>query len=364
MKIPMRLILLAGGTFAAIGLAVFWMGLINVGASTGHWAITDWVLHTAMRRSVAFRADQPVPPDYPAPAMVRRGAAHFEAGCAYCHGSPMMERSPVVLAMTPAPPDLSPRIAEWNAEELFWIVKNGVKFTGMPAWPAENRDDEVWSVVAFLEQLPKLTATEYRNLAYGSSDEAIEKETSLTQHGTVPSAILEDCVRCHKANGRGDPNGAFPRLDIQQEPYLLAALEAYAEGRRSSGIMQLAVSGLTRRDLELLAKHFATFDRNVVGLEDDTGTEPQSERGRQIALHGIPAENIAACTGCHGQANPAFPRLNGQYRQYLESQLQLFSEGTGRGGGRFIELMTTSAHRLRHSDIDAVALWYSSRPVD
>src|SRR5690606_39197382 len=69
--------------------AVFWSGIISISASSGHWTITDLILHTAMRRSVIFHARNiTVPPDLEHPGLVRRGAAHFESGCAPCHGSP------------------------------------------------------------------------------------------------------------------------------------------------------------------------------------------------------------------------------------------------------------------------------------
>jgi Cytochrome C oxidase, cbb3-type, subunit III len=71
--------------------------------------------------------------------------------------------------MTPPPPYLPPRIPKWEPNELFYIVKHGIKFTGMPAWPALDRDDEVWAMVAFLRQFPKLDADEYRRLAQGEA---------------------------------------------------------------------------------------------------------------------------------------------------------------------------------------------------
>ena len=69
--------------------------------------------------------------------------------------------------MTPPPPELTGRVSRYKAEELFSIVKHGIKFTGMPAWPVQQRDDEVWAVVAFLRRMPEVDAAEYRRLAYG-----------------------------------------------------------------------------------------------------------------------------------------------------------------------------------------------------
>ncbi len=78
---------------------------------------------------------------------LRRGAAHYQQGCAPCHGSPAGPSMQVVRTMLPEPSDLKELVPTWKSNELFWIVKNGLKYTGMPAWPTQQRDDEVWDMV-------------------------------------------------------------------------------------------------------------------------------------------------------------------------------------------------------------------------
>ncbi len=357
MRIQLRHLVYGLAALLVIGGGIFWFGLINIGASTGHWQVTDWLLHTAMRRSVQARVGEETPEGYPTPAMIRRGAGHFESGCAPCHGSPLAERSAVVLAMTPEPPALAPRIANWESGALFWIVKHGVKFTGMPAWPVQDRDDEVWSVVAFLEALPGLSAEDYRRLAFGPAEAA--RDLSI-----LSAPPLADCARCHGVGGLGDSDGAFPRLDIQGEIYLREALEAYAARQRSSGIMQAAVAGLGEAELAALARHYAGGDGEPPDLRQ-TAETALLERGRQIARQGIAADNVGACSGCHGRTRPEFPRLAGQHRNYLEQQLRLFAgdeDEKERGGGRFSELMSMATHALTEADIRAVSAWYATRP--
>lgn len=361
MMIRLRhLLMLAAGGAAAV-VVVLWLGLVQISASSGHWAITDWVLHAVMRQSVKFHAAGLDAPDLSDPALLRRGAGHFESGCAACHGSPAQPRGPVVMSMTPHPPDLATRIDDWRPQDLFWVVKHGVKFTGMPAWPTQARDDEVWSMVAFLQALPGMDAEAYRRHAFGPA----EHEGDAADLSTTVRPARADCVRCHGDDGLGDPNGAFPRLDIQPVEVLVDALAAYAAGTRQSGIMQAAVSGLTEAERRRLAASFmsdaplapAALDPAEVGAE-------VLARGREIALRGIPRHDVAACEGCHGppaarQAD--FPRIAGQYPGYLEDQLRLFADEEGRGGGRFASLMTLAAHRLEPADIAAVARWYASR---
>src|SRR5690606_2513650 len=104
------------------------------------------------------------------PALVVHGAGTYETNCRPCHGSPESPRPPLVpAAMTPPPPNLPRIIARYDNQELFFIVKHGIKFTGMPAWPTQQRDDEVWAMVAFLREMPKLDAPAYRELARGGA---------------------------------------------------------------------------------------------------------------------------------------------------------------------------------------------------
>jgi cytochrome c553 len=361
MRVRLRTLGYGLAGLALAGAAVFWFGWIHIGASTGHWAITDWFLHTAMRRSVKFHsADAEVPPELDHPALIRRGAGHYETGCAPCHGSPARPRGPVPREMTPEPPGLAGRIDEWEPRHLYWIVKHGVKFTGMPAWPALSRDDEAWAVAAFLLAMPEMTAEEYQRLAYGEAWEELPAPGALS---LAASPALADCRRCHGDDGLGPANGAFPRLDIQSEEYLLTALVAFRDGARASGIMQPAAAGLSDADLADLAEHYARPAPLAPAALDASEVDPELlARGESIARHGIPEDGVGACLGCHGAPHrPAFPRLDGQYPGYLAIQLALFATETRRGGAEFAHLMETATHQLEPEHIDAVAAYFASR---
>lgn len=361
MKITWLRFLMIAAAGALAGALLLWSGLINIGASTGHWRLTSWLLNIGMRQSVEMHASSEPPADLADPALVRRGAGYYETGCAYCHGSPGRPRGAVPRAMTPEAPDLTEKIAEWTPEELFWIVKNGIKFTAMPAWPTQERDDEVWSMVAFLLRMTDLTREEYQALAFGD----LPAFDPLLLVGETDN-LIANCQRCHGANGRGDPNGAFPRLDIQNEATLLYALESYSDGRRASGIMQAATRELGPEELAELASYYARAEGDVPALRPDEVDPTLLARGEKIAAEGVPEQDVAACSACHApgaaRGRDVFPVLDGQYPGYLEDQLALFaSEEAQRGGGRFAELMQQSAHTLEPDDIIAVAAWYASR---
>lgn len=261
--------------------------------------------------------------------------------------------------MTPHPPYLPPKISEWDPEELFYIVKHGVKFTGMPAWAARKRDDEVWAVTAFLLKLPELSPDEYLRLTQGEG-----ARPSLEDLGgrEVPELVLQNCARCHGYDGLGRGLGAFPRLAGQHREYLEAALQAYSSGTRHSGIMAPISAGLSSEEIRQIAQYY--HSRAPAPPELDPGKKSELiARGREIAFSGIAEKRVPACAECHGprpsRRNPHYPILAGQYAAYLELQLELFQKQQ-RGGSDYSHLMHPTAERLTKEQIRAVAAFYES----
>jgi cytochrome c553 len=348
----------ASGVVGALALGV--SGLVDISARSGHWPITYWVLHTAMRRSVETHAAHLEAPPLDEPGLVLRGAGHYATGCAPCHGGPGDHERPIPLSMSPESPFLPRRVERWTPEQLFWIVRNGVKFTAMPAWAAPERDDEVWAVVAFLLRLPQMTRKEYDALT-GLEDFGLE-------HLEKPLATaLANCARCHGRDGEGRGTGAFPRLTGQHREYLLAALNSYAHGTRASGIMQPAVAGLDEPTRRALAEHYAEAGPWRAPRRAVSRGGGDAQRGRAIAHEGVPRRNVPACVHCHGPAaaanNPLFPRLAGQDEAYLVAQLELWSEGI-RGGTAWAVVMNEVARDLEPDEIRDVAAWFASQPAE
>ncbi len=336
--------LLLAGVLSAFLLA--WSGLIGVGASTGHWKATDWFLHWVMRSSVRTAALGTKVPVF-TEGMVRMAAGHFEAGCAICHGSPAMARPKSVGRMLPAPPDLKNKIATWTDAELFQIVQHGIRFTGMPAWPAADREDEAWAMVAFLRRYPDLNSKRYRDLAGYAATQS-----------TSADKVLETCNGCHTPERLG-AGSLIPNLAGQSARYLEQALAAYANGTRPSGTMAVAIHGLSEAEHQTLARHFANLPPITL---QSTVKSPLARRGASIALKGDARRRIPACLSCHDNAdtNPAYPHLSGQAEAYLANQLRLFV-GKRRGGGPFRALMTQAAANLQDEDIAALAAYFAAR---
>jgi cytochrome c553 len=350
-------------------LLIVTSGIVPLKASSGHWPITAWLLHFAMRRSVATHTLGLQAPPLDESRLVLQGAGHYETGCRPCHGSPELAPPRIAQQMTPPPPYLPPLISTWKPAELFYIVKHGVKFTGMPAWPAPQRNDEVWAVVAFLRTLPDLRTEAYRRLVHGEHTTASEGVAvhALPGPGQVPRGVTASCARCHGVDGGGRGAGAFPRLAGQRPDYLYAALQAFAHGERHSGMMEPVAAALSRDEMRELALYYGNLQAPLSSpAPPSQGTALAIERGKVIASHGIPRQRVPACAACHGpgtaRRNPVYPVLAGQYANYLVLQLDLFKQGH-RGGSAYARLMRPIAGRLTREQMRDVALYYATLPA-
>lgn len=147
---------------AAAGLVgVVYSGVYNVAASDPHERWVTWLLDTTAANSIRRHARTVQVPPW-SEEDVLAGALHHRAKCVQCHGAPGIERGEIGQGLQPRPPQLSKAATEWLPRELFWIVKHGIKLTGMPAFGLSLPDREIWQIVAFLQRLPGLTPQHYQ----------------------------------------------------------------------------------------------------------------------------------------------------------------------------------------------------------
>ncbi len=356
-----------GAVIAAVaavgGFLVVASGIVPITASSGHSALTYWVLELAKRRSIATHTLGMDSISLDAPWLVLKGAGHYHDGCRPCHGAPDLPPPRIAGAMTPQPPELLGRIEIYEPRELFYIVKHGIKFTGMPAWPAQERDDEVRAVVAFLRELPQLDADSYRALVHGTAEprDQVTPLADLAAPFEPPDEVATSCGRCHGVMGDGRGSAAFPKLAGQKPEYLYRALGAYASSERNSGIMEPIAAALAEDQRRALADYYAALPaqpRAVTGNTDRAAIE----RGRDIAHFGIPEKDVPSCSDCHGPEGPrrnaAYPLLAGQYADYLVLQLEQFAAAR-RGGSEYAHLMQQVAPRMSRDEMEAVAAYYA-----
>jgi cytochrome c553 len=350
------------GTAIAIGATfVVVSGIVPIRASSGHWSITARLLDFAKLQSVKTYSLGIDPPPLDDEALAIRGAAHYALACESCHGSPDNPVPPVMAAMTPPPPELTgERLTRWTPAQLFSIVKHGIKFTGMPAWPVQQRDDEVWAVVTFLIALPDTNAAEYRRLI-GLNDSTVPVGT--TGQLGPPTPVQEICVRCHGADGTGR-EGAFPSLAGQRMDYMVAALRAFKDRSRHSATMSEVAARLSDTEMREAAVYYERLPARVIA--SPFGQQAAS-RGQVIATRGSPERNIPACAECHGPSetprSTAYPKLTGQHSRYLVQQLELLKQRR-RGGSPRVNLMHEVVDDLGPVDVGDVARYYASLSHD
>lgn len=78
-----------------------------------------------------------------------------------CHTPVGRAPKPMAIGFNPQAPSFGKDADNMSDRELFWVTKNGIRFTGMPAWGPSRSDKEIWDVVAFLKTMPKTSAADY-----------------------------------------------------------------------------------------------------------------------------------------------------------------------------------------------------------
>ncbi|SMN14049.1 Cytochrome c family protein [Bathymodiolus heckerae thiotrophic gill symbiont] len=160
MKSLLKILFIIGLLFLLV-----WFGVFNISATEKHWGITTKLLTFVKERSITVRAYDIKAPDLSKPDMIKSGAKNFDAMCAQCHLSPIKESTELSLGLYPkAPVFYQQNHTGHGLGNTFWTIKNGLKMTGMPAWGDSHTDQQIWEMVAFLEKLNDMPASEYMQL--------------------------------------------------------------------------------------------------------------------------------------------------------------------------------------------------------
>lgn len=173
--------LIGGGLF-------IYSGLYPMGADVPHNKLSYWMLETLRERSIARAASNiQVPDDLNTSDRLLAGGADYNDMCAGCHLEPEVKESDFTIGLYPSPPNLTAapqdhghKHSSGNDEHgkdaeiqrQFWIIKHGIKASGMPAWGPTHSDERIWNMVSFLQRLPSLTKEQYQILtARGQEDQ-------------------------------------------------------------------------------------------------------------------------------------------------------------------------------------------------
>ncbi|MGO4894343.1 c-type cytochrome [Flavobacterium sp. W21_SRS_FM6] len=173
MKLLKLFVLLAVLGIATMATVVY-SGIVNVSADEPHSDLVYWLLEETRETSIKKAAEDINVPDLVDPDLLLSGGVDYNFMCASCHLKPGQKESDMSVGLYPSPPNLT--IASDNheghehgddaqkARENFWVIKHGIKASGMPAWGKTHDDKRIWAMVAFVQKLPELTPEQYQIL--------------------------------------------------------------------------------------------------------------------------------------------------------------------------------------------------------
>jgi mono/diheme cytochrome c family protein len=168
MRPVVKAFLLLLGLALVIGAAGLWY-FVNSGVSAKEQPgrIEEFMARRVRNVAIARRAKSLTNPVEYSGEIIAEGRAHFADHCAICHANDGSGDTPTGRGMWPKPPDMRlARTQNLTDGEVFWIIENGIRFTGMPAWGTGTKESETasWHLVHFIRRLPKLTPEELEEM--------------------------------------------------------------------------------------------------------------------------------------------------------------------------------------------------------
>src|SRR5438093_6394373 len=151
-------------------------------------ALETYVAKTARRLSVPASQRNATNPFAPTPEVLSEARAHFADHCAICHGNDGTGKTQIGQNLYPKAPNMRlPATQDLTDGEIYYVIHNGIRLTGMPAWGTEGKDDDSWKLVLFVRHLPQLTPAEEREMESlnpkgpGEKQEEMEEEQFLNE---------------------------------------------------------------------------------------------------------------------------------------------------------------------------------------
>jgi mono/diheme cytochrome c family protein len=203
--------LLVAGVLGLLGLvALIRSGWYDVSALGQHWQLSYTTMERAMRYSVQHHARTVTAPPF-TQEMLLRGATVYREQCVQCHGAPGIAPDSIGLSLQPLPGPLVHMTRRWKTEEIYWIISNGIKMSGMPAWRYRLSADELWAVTAMVTRLPALSVRDYAALQEAAK--SAPKDSDSASAAPVERPIATNiqrgklaipqyaCQSCHRIPG-------------------------------------------------------------------------------------------------------------------------------------------------------------------
>ncbi len=160
---------------AAAAFIFMYSGVYDIAATTPHWGPVRHLISLTVDHSVERHARGIQVPNLQDSALIRLGFGHYNEMCVTCHGAPGVKPEEFARGLYPHAPRLWGGHGGGGEEaETFWIIKHGIKMTGMPAFQPTHTDHEIWAITAFMDQFSHIDSAAYARMRQqwgGDNDE-------------------------------------------------------------------------------------------------------------------------------------------------------------------------------------------------
>ena len=167
----MKSFIIVSLTSLLIGVIALGSGAYNMAATEKHWFITEKIIEWVRNSSIESRAKDLQVPSLDDKDFLLAGVGHYAAMCIECHSAPGQELTELSQGLYPqAPifykqePTADPEEKVVHIKTYFWVIKNGLKMTAMPAWGLSHDDETIWAMAIFVDKLKGMTTEQYDKL--------------------------------------------------------------------------------------------------------------------------------------------------------------------------------------------------------
>ena len=168
------------------------------------WSVETALANAAKDVVIPIEAQSLTNPLTSSPEIISAGQQIYGQSCAICHGIDGRGHTDLGRGMYPPAMDLnSPHVQHWKDADLFWIIQNGVRLTGMPSWKSVISDEDTWKLVAFMRALSQ---TNTQTPSSEAPPTAVQTQAQLVAYG-LTLYRQEGCFTCHRLDGEGNAIG-------------------------------------------------------------------------------------------------------------------------------------------------------------
>ncbi len=159
-------VLIVLAAIVAGGLLFAWSGIYNIAATKPHWSVTLSFIRTLKERSIETHSRDVRIPESNEAKLEESAFPHYHEMCRLCHGAPGIHMEEFAKGLYPSPPSMTSGKMQKSlaAEEIYWIVKHGIKMTGMPAFGPTHDEKSMLGLVALVGEMPRMSPEEYRRM--------------------------------------------------------------------------------------------------------------------------------------------------------------------------------------------------------